>query len=275
MKLRIAKYCIAIISAVGILGLFIGTFAGEIMTGWIIFIAALLVSGLINLIFFRCPECGKYIPANLSYNQKYCPSCGADLGLGEPYFSYYSKCKRTKNGTYKAYTIVGALGFLISAVIALFVVIALFGVSEFLSGSGLIIIGVVVLFGLIIGFFCRWIVGSAAKMDDEYLYFSKRPGKWEAYKLGDIAEFTKQYKPFYHVVRGYVMASPNGVIAVPVATYKGGREFLETLTGRIGEPMFEIKPENVVSKRDEEAKEAEAEYKRYKESISIKEEVEK
>ena len=271
MKLRIAKYCITLMSVIGILGLFIGAFSGEIMTGWIIFIVTLLVSGLINLIFFRCPKCGKYISVNATINQKYCPYCSSDLGLGEQYFSYYAKCRKAKDGTYKAYTIVGAIGFLVSTAIALFVVIALFGVSGLLKSTGLLIIGAAVLLGIIIGFLCRWIVGSAAKMDDKYLYFSKRPGKWETYEFDDIAEYSKEYKPFYHVVRGYVMVSSKGVIVVPVASYKGGREFLEALTARIGEPMLEIEPEYVVSKRDEEAKKDELEYRRYKENINIKE----
>lgn len=270
MKLRIAKYCVLIISVVGILGFFIGTFAGEIMKGWIFFIAALLISGLINLIFFRCPECGNYIPANATINQKYCPICGADLGLNESHFSYYSKCRRTKKGTYRTYTTVGFLGFAVSTVIAIVVVIALFGVSEILKSTGLLIIGAAVLLGGVIGFLCRWIVGSAAKMDNEYLYFSKRPGKWEKYKFTDIKECAKTYKPFYHVVRGYVMVTSKGVIIVPVASYIGGKEFFEILLEKIGEPMVEVKPENVASKRDEEGKRAEQEYKRYKESIKEK-----
>ncbi len=270
VKLKISRYCVLIISVIGVLGLFIFTFSGDIMKGWIFFITALLISGLINLIFFRCPKCGKYIPANATLNQKYCPMCGEDLCLPEPYFSYYSECKKNKKGTYKAFTIVGGVGFVVSTLIALFVVIALFGISELLKTTGLLILAAALVLGFVIGFLCRMIVGSAAKMDDEYLYFSKIPWRWQAYKLDDIIECAKSYKPFYHIVRGYVMVTSKGVIAVPVASYKGGREFLKALTGRIGEPMVEVKPEEIASKRDEEAKRAEQEYKRYKESIKEK-----
>ncbi len=97
MKLRIAKGCIVIMPVIGILGLFIFTFIGEIMYGWGLFVIMLLLSGIFESdIFFRCPHCGKAIPANATLNQKYCPLCGEDLGLKDSPFSYYSKCSRKK-----------------------------------------------------------------------------------------------------------------------------------------------------------------------------------
>ena len=96
MKLRIAKGCIVIMPVIGTLGLFIFTFVGKIIYGWGLFVIMLLLSGIINQLFFRCPHCGKSIPANATLNQKYCPLCGADLGLIDSPFSYYSKCKKNK-----------------------------------------------------------------------------------------------------------------------------------------------------------------------------------
>ena len=69
MKLRIAKGCIVIMPVIGTLGLFIFTFVGKIIYGWGLFVIMLLLSGIINQFFFRCPHCGKSIPANATLNQ--------------------------------------------------------------------------------------------------------------------------------------------------------------------------------------------------------------
>ena len=45
-----------------------------------------------------------------------------------------------------------------------------------------------------------------------------------------------------------------GVVTIPVATYKGGKEFLQKLTEYINEPMVDIMPEMVASKRSEEGR---------------------
>ena len=54
MKLRIAKGCIVIMPMIGTLGLFIFTFVGKIIYGWGLFVIMLLLSGIINQMFFRC-----------------------------------------------------------------------------------------------------------------------------------------------------------------------------------------------------------------------------
>ncbi len=51
---------------------------------------------------------------------------------------------------------------------------------------------------------------------------------------------------------------------------KGGKEFLQVLTERIGEPMVEVMPEMVASKRSEEGKRDELAYKVFKDSINEK-----
>ena len=66
------------------------------------------------------------------------------------------------------------------------------------------------------------------------------------------------------------MMTSKGVIAIPAATYKGGKEFLQKLTEYINEPMVDIMPEMVASKRSEEGKKAEAEYRAYKDSTKEK-----
>lgn len=136
MKLRIAKGCIVIMPVIGTLGLFIFTFVGKIIYGWGLFVIMLLLSGIINQFFFRCPHCGKSIPANATLNQKYCPLCGADLGLIDSPFSYYSKCKKNKNGQYQAYTTVGYLAFIVGTAIVLFIVVALLGFDSVFKGTG-------------------------------------------------------------------------------------------------------------------------------------------
>ena len=230
----------------------------------------LLLSGIINQLFFRCPHCGKSIPANATLNQKYCPLCGADLGLIDSPFSYYSKCKKNKNGQYQAYTTVGYLAFIVGTAIVLFIVVALLGFDSVFKGTGRILILAALALGFLIGMMCRCIVGSAAKLDKEHLYYSKIPGRWKCYDISDIKEQAKLHKPFYHVVRGYIMMTNQGVVAIPVATYKGGKEFLQKLTEYINEPMVDIMPEMVASKRSEEGKKAEVEYRAYKDSIKEK-----
>lgn len=270
MKLKIAKGCIVIMPVIGTLGLFIFTFVGKIIYGWGLFVIMLLLSGIINQLFFRCPHCGKSIPANATLNQKYCPLCGADLGLIDSPFSYYSKCKKNKNGQYQAYTTVGYLAFIVGTAIVLFIVVALLGFDSVFKGTGRILILAALALGFLIGMMCRCIVGSAAKLDKEHLYYSKIPGRWKCYDISDIKEQAKLHKPFYHVVRGYVMMTSKGVIAIPAATYKGGKEFLQKLTEYINEPMVDIMPEMVASKRSEEGKKAEVEYRAYKDSIKEK-----
>ena len=66
------------------------------------------------------------------------------------------------------------------------------------------------------------------------------------------------------------MMTNQGVVTIPVATYKGGKEFLQKLTEYINEPMVDIMPEMVASKRSEESKKAEAAYKEYKDSLKEK-----
>ena len=70
MKLRIAKGCIVIMPVIGTLGLFIFTFVGKIIYGWGLFVIMLLLSGIINQFFFRCPHCGKSIPLNTLSNPR-------------------------------------------------------------------------------------------------------------------------------------------------------------------------------------------------------------
>ena len=62
------------------------------------------------------------------------------------------------------------------------------------------------------------------------------------------------------------MMTNQGVVTIPVATYKGGKEFLQKLTEYINEPMVDI----MASKRSEEGKKAEVEYRAYKDSIKEK-----
>ena len=71
MKLYISKLLSTILPVVGVLCIFGFAFAGNIALGWVLFVVLALISGLINTIFFRCPHCGKAIPANSTVNQKY------------------------------------------------------------------------------------------------------------------------------------------------------------------------------------------------------------
>ena len=170
----------------------------------------------------------------------------------------------------QAYTTVGYLAFIVGTAIVLFIVVALLGFDSVFKGTGRILLLAAIALGLLIGMMCRCIVGSAAKLDKEYLYCCKIPGRWKRYAIADIREQANEHKPFYHVVRGYVMMTSQGVVAIPVATYKGGREFLKKLTEYIGEPMVDVMPEMVASKRSEESKKAEAAYKEYKDSLKEK-----
>ena len=64
MKLYISKLLSTALPIVGVLCIFGFAFAGNISMGWILFVVLALISGIINTIFFRCPHCGKSIPAN-------------------------------------------------------------------------------------------------------------------------------------------------------------------------------------------------------------------
>jgi hypothetical protein len=272
MKLHIVKGCITFMPVVGVLCLFVFAFAGEISFGWAIFVGLLILSGIINILFFRCPHCRKAIPANSTLNQKYCPLCGEDLGIKPYSFSYYGKCIKDKTGTYRAYSLVGFTAFIVSTVIVLLMVVAILGFDTVFKGVGRIMILVSFVFGILLGMFCRCVAGSAAKLDKEYLYYSRFPFRWKQYSLADIKEYAKLYKPFYHVIRGYVMVTSQGIVAVPVASYKGGQEFLQALTDSIGEPMVDVRPDSVVAKHSEEGKMAEAEYKEFEDNIRKAEE---
>ena len=65
MKLYISKLLSTALPIVGVLCIFGFAFAGNISMGWILFVVLALISGIINTIFFRCPHCGKSIPAKL------------------------------------------------------------------------------------------------------------------------------------------------------------------------------------------------------------------
>lgn len=266
MKLYISKLLSTILPVIGVLCIFGFAFAGNIAMGWVLFVVLALVSGLINTIFFRCPHCGKAIPANSTVNQKYCPLCGEDLGMRPSRISYYGRCRRNKNGTLRAYSTVGPMVLIVSAFILLLIVIAVFGVDSLNKGMGRIAVILTVIVSVVLAIFCRIAVSSAAKLDDKAIYYSKVPFKWRKYEIDDIVENESLVKPFYHVNRGYIFATSRGLVAIPMASYAGGQEFFTEFTSRIGQSMPDVRPDLVLSKRSEQAK---ADEERYEEAVRL------
>ncbi len=271
MKLQIAKIISVILPVIGVLGIFVFAFTGKIVYGWSLFIILMLISGLIGTLFFRCPHCHKAIPVNGTLNQKYCPYCKEDLGMKPSKISYYGKCTVTKAGTYKAYTVVGPMVFVVSTMIVLLIIVAILGFNSIFNGIGRILVVIAFLIGIFLGIFCRLVVGSAAKMDNEKVYYSKIPFRWKAYELADIKEQAKRVKPFYHVTRGYVVPTSKDALILPVASYMGGQEFLKEFTDRIGQPMIDIRPDLVLSKHSEKAKRDEDIYTEFLNNIKKEE----
>ena len=266
MKLYISKLLSTVLPVIGVLCIFGFAFAGNIAMGWVIFVVLALVSGLINTIFFRCPHCGKAIPANSTVNQKYCPLCGEDLGMKPSRISYYGRCRRNKNGTLRAYSTVGPMVLIVSMFILLLIVIAVFGVDSLNRGMGRIAVILAVIVSVVLAIFCRIAVSSAAKLDDKAIYYSKVPFKWRKYEIDDIVENESLVKPFYHVNRGYIFATSRGLVAIPMASYAGGQEFFTEFTSRIGQSMPDVRPDLVLSKRSEQAK---ADEERYEEAVRL------
>ena len=266
MKLYISKLLSTILPVIGVLCIFGFAFAGNIAMGWVLFVVLALVSGLINTIFFRCPHCGKAIPANSTVNQKYCPLCGEDLGMRPSRISYYGRCRRNKNGTLRAYSNVGPMVLIVSVFILLLIVIAVFGVDSLNKGMGRIAVILTVIVSVVLAIFCRIAVSSAAKLDDKAIYYSKVPFKWRKYEIDDIVENESLVKPFYHVNRGYIFATSRGLVAIPMASYAGGQEFFTEFTSRIGQSMPDVRPDLVLSKRSEQAK---ADEERYEEAVRL------
>ncbi len=263
MKLFIVKLLIVLMPLIGVLSIILSIFAGHITVGWIIFVSLLLLSGIVNVLFFRCPHCGKVIPVYASGNQKYCPNCGGDTGILPMGFSYYAKCSRKKNGTWVAYTMIGPNVFAVGTLILVLVIAAVFGFDKMFRGTGLILIIAAVLVGALLGVMCRCIAGSKTMMDDENIMFSKIPFVWKEYSIADIKDKASSDKPFYHKARGYVIATEKGVLVLPVSTYKGGDQFLHELTERIGAEMPEVRPDQVVAVHSEGAREDEERLKKY------------
>lgn len=266
MKLYISKLLSTILPVIGVLCIFGFAFAGNIAMGWVLFVVLALVSGLINTIFFRCPHCGKAIPANSTVNQKYCPLCGEDLGMKPSRISYYGRCRRNKNGTLRVYSTVGPMVLIMSVFILLLIVIAVFGVDSLNKGMGRIAVILAVIVSVVLAIFCRIAVSSAAKLDDKAIYYSKVPFKWRKYEIDDIVENESLVKPFYHVNRGYIFATSSGLVAIPMASYAGGQEFFTEFTSRIGQSMPDVRPDLVLSKRSEQAK---ADEERYEEAVRL------
>ncbi len=266
MKLYISKLLSTILPVIGVLCIFGFAFAGNIAMGWVLFVVLALVSGLINTIFFRCPHCGKAIPANSTVNQKYCPLCGEDLGMRPSRISYYGRCRRNKNCTLRAYSTVGPMVLIVSVFILLLIVIAVFGVDSLNKGMGRIAVILTVIVSVVLAIFCRIAVSSAAKLDDKAIYYSKVPFKWRKYEIDDIVENESLVKPFYHVNRGYIFATSRGLVAIPMASYAGGQEFFTEFTSRIGQSMPDVRPDLVLSKRSEQAK---ADEERYEEAVRL------
>ncbi len=266
MKLYISKLLSTILPVIGVLCIFGFAFAGNIAMGWVLFVVLALVSGLINTIFFRCPHCGKAIPANSTVNQKYCPLCGEDLGMRPSRISYYGRCRRNKNGTLRAYSTIGPMVLIVSVFILLLIVIAVFGVDSLNKGMGRIAVILAVIVSVVLAIFCRIAVSSAAKLDDKAIYYSKVPFKWRKYEIDDIVENESLVKPFYHVNRGYIFATSRGLVAIPMASYAGGQEFFIEFTSRIGQSMPDVRPDLVLSKRSEQAK---ADEERYEEAVRL------
>ena len=251
MKLYISKLLSTALPIVGVLCIFGFAFAGNISMGWILFVVLALISGIINTIFFRCPHCGKSIPANCTVNQKYCPLCGEDLGMKPSRISYYGKCRKNKNGVMRGYSTVGPMVFIVSLLILFLIVMA-------------VILAFCV--SVILAIFCRIAVSSAVKMDDKAIYFSKIPFMWRKYEIDDIVENERVVEPFYHVNRGYIFATSKGMVAIPMASYAGGQEFFTEFTSRIGQSMPDVRPDLVLSKRSDQAK---ADEEHYEEAVKL------
>lgn len=273
MKLTIIKVTSEIMTLIGIICILIFTFKGDMMYGWFIFIAMMLLSGIIGFIFFKCPNCKKSIPINGNQNQKYCPYCHENLGMKPGPFSYYSKCRRSKNGTYTAYTLVGPATAIVTILILILIIVAIMGADGLFKGIGAGLLVAAFAIGIFIGFFSRCIAGSAAKMDDIYLYYSRMPFKWKKYKLEEIKSVSAVSEPFYHSVRGIVCGSKHEVITIPVATYKGGEEFMQLFTEKIGIEPMEVDPEKVVSKHGLEGRQDEERFRSFVYNLK-KEEIE-
>lgn len=263
MKLFVVKLLIVLMPVLGVISIALSIFAGHITVGWIIFISLLLLSGIINILFFRCPHCKKTILVYASGNQKYCPHCGGDTGIIPSKFGYYSKCARRKNGDYVAYTMVGINVFLVSTLILVLVIAAVFGIDKLFRGMGLILVIAAILIGMLLGFMCRCIVGSKAVMNADTIKFCKIPFVWREYSIDHIRKVAEEDEPFYHRARGYVMATERGVLILPVNTYKGGEEFLIALTKRLDTVPPTVSPDQVIAVHSEEAREDEEKLKIY------------
>ena len=272
MKLYISKVLSTVLPVIGVLCIFGFAFAGNIAFGWVLFVVLALISGLINTIFFRCPHCGKSIPANSTVNQKYCPLCGEDLGMKPSRISYYGHCKKRKDGTMRGFSTVGPMVFIVSLFILFLIVVAVFGVDSLSKGMGRIAVILAFIVSVVLAIFCRIVVSSAVKMDKDAIYYSKVPFMWRRYEINDIVECEKVVKPFYHVNRGYVFATSEGIVAIPMASYAGGQELFSEFTSRIGQSMPDVRPDLVLSKRSEQAKADEELYeqavKQYKEHFN-------
>lgn len=260
MKLYISKLLSTVLPVVGVLCIFGFAFAGNIALGWVLFVVLALISGIINTVFFRCPHCGKSIPANSTVNQKYCPLCGEDLGMKPSRISYYGPCRKNKKGVLRAFSTVGPMVFIVSLFILLLIVIAVFGVDSFSKGMGRIAVILAFVVSVVLAIFCRIVVSSAAKMDKKAIYYSKVPFMWRRYEIDDIVECEKVIEPFYHVNRGYIFATSKELAVIPMASYAGGQEFFSEFTSRIGQSMPDVRPDLVLSKRSEQAKADEEHY---------------
>lgn len=269
MRLYISKLLTVILPVIGVLCIFGFAFAGNIFYGWVLFVVLALLSGLINTIFFRCPHCGKSIPANSTVNQKYCPLCGEDLGMKPSRISYYGRCRKDKHGCMRGYTIVGPMVFIVCFIILLLIVIAMFGIDSLSKTMGRTALIAAFVISVVLALFCRIVVSSAVKLDDKAIYFSKVPFVWKRYDIDDIRECEKKIKPFYHVNRGYVFATSKGIVAIPMATYAGGQELFRTFTDRLEQDMPDVRPDLVISKHSEQAKSDEVHYSEMLKEYSV------
>lgn len=264
MRLYISKLLTVILPVIGVLCIFGFTFAGNIFYGWVVFVVLALISGLINTIFFRCPHCGKSIPANSTVNQKYCPLCGEDLGMKPSRISYYGRCHKDKHGCLRGYTIVGPMVFIVCFIILLLIIIAIFGIGSLTKFIGRTAVIIAFAISVVLALFCRIVVSSAVKLDDEAIYYSKVPFFWRKYDMEDIRSWAKDIEPFYHVNRGYIFATSKGVVEIPMATYAGGLELFSAFTDKIGKPLPDVRPDLVISKHSDQAR---ADEDRYVETV--------
>ena len=260
MRLYISKLLTVILPVIGVLCIFGFTFAGNIFYGWVVFVVLALISGLINTIFFRCPHCGKSIPANSTVNQKYCPLCGEDLGMKPSRISYYGRCHKDKHGCLRGYTIVGPMVFIVCFIILLLIIIAIFGIGSLTKFMGRTAVIIAFAISAVLALFCRRVVSSAVTLDVEAIYYSKVPFVWKRYDIDDVRACEKMIKPFYHVNRGYVFATSKGLVSIPMAAYAGGQELFRTFTDRLGQNMPDVRPDLVISKHSEQAKADEEHY---------------